>query len=293
MNILSINVNFSVIGRALKRNFITIFMMSIILGCLSFVAIDYVVPQKYTTTVNLSVIAEGNVANNLSSRKLAAAVTRYVNVLDKDVMSKKICEDLKTDELPGKIEVSSIYGSNLVVVKCISNSPRTSFEMSQLFRKYYQSVASQLSGNYRITDLGVSNVNLISTSKSVSVIMAILIGLIVFVVECGWVILMKIFDGKVQDEKQAEREIDTSFIGTIRHENKNKKRNQLLITHKNVSSVYIESMKKISAKVIYTVAKKDYKTILVTSTLEGEGKSTISANLALAMAQQGKKVLQI
>ena len=208
-------------------------------------------------------------------------------------MSKKICEDLKTDELPGKIEVSSIYGSNLVVVKCISNSPRTSFEMSQLFRKYYQSVASQLSGNYRITDLGVSNVNLISTSKSVSVIMAILIGLIVFVVECGWVILMKIFDGKVQDEKQAEREIDTSFIGTIRHENKNKKRNQLLITHKNVSSVYIESMKKISAKVIYTVAKKDYKTILVTSTLEGEGKSTISANLALAMAQQGKKVLLI
>ena len=293
MNILSINVNFSVIGRALKRNFITIFMMSIILGCLSFVAIDYVVPQKYTTTVNLSVIAEGNVANNLSSRKLAAAVTRYVNVLDKDVMSKKICEDLKTDELPGKIEVSSIYGSNLVVVKCISNSPRTSFEMSQLFRKYYQRVASQLSGNYRITDLGVSNVNLISTSKSVSVIMAILIGLIVFVVECGWVILMKIFDGKVQDEKQAEREIDTSFIGTIMHENKNKKRNQLLITHKNVSSVYIESMKKISAKVIYTVAKKDYKTILVTSTLEGEGKSTISANLALAMAQQGKKVLLI
>lgn len=217
MSILSINVNFSVIGRALKRNFITIFMMSIILGCLSFVVIDYVVPQKYTTTVNLSVIAEGNVANNLSSRKLAAAVTRYVNVLDKDVMSKKICEDLRTDELPGKIEVSSIYGSNLVVVKCTSNFPRISFEMSQLFRKYYQSVASQLSGNYRITDLGVSNVNLISTSKSVSVIMAILIGLIVFVVECGLVILMKIFDGKVQDEKQAEREIDTSFIGTIRH----------------------------------------------------------------------------
>ena len=40
-------------------------------------------------------------------------------------------------------------------------------------------------------------------------------------------------------------------------------------------------------------SKKSMKTLLVTSTMPGEGKSWVTANLAITFAQAGKKVLII
>ena len=290
MNLLNLNFNFSIIWKALRKNIATLLMISIISGCLSFIVADWGIEKKYTSTLNLAVIAEDNLTNTLSSRKLTAAVNRYVNVFEKDVMNKKICEGLGVDKIQGSINISSIYGSNLIVVECIANSPGTSFKMVQLFRENYQSVASQINGTYKVTDLGTSSVDLISTSDSFSFIIALLIAIITLVLGIGVVIFSKIFDGKIKDEKQAKNEIDAYFLGTIGHE---KKRNNMLITHPDVSSSYVESVKKITAKILYIAERKKYKTILVTSSLEAEGKSTTSANIALAMANQGKKVLLI
>ena len=48
-------------------------------------------------------------------------------------------------------------------------------------------------------------------------------------------------------------------------------------------------MERLSRKIQFKMSSKGLKTLLVTSSLENEGKSTVAANLALSLAEQGLK----
>lgn len=61
----------------------------------------------------------------------------------------------------------------------------------------------------------------------------------------------------------------------------------------NPKSLFSESIKTIRTNLAFSSLGKELKTILITSPEAGDGKSYISANLAIAYAQEGKKVLLI
>lgn len=67
----------------------------------------------------------------------------------------------------------------------------------------------------------------------------------------------------------------------------------MLIVEKNSKSISAEAYKTLRTNIQYSSFDKEIKTILITSTIPGEGKSTIAGNLALSFAQQDKKVLVI
>ena len=66
-----------------------------------------------------------------------------------------------------------------------------------------------------------------------------------------------------------------------------------LITVKNPKSVVSEQFKTIRTNINFSMPDKDIKSIVVTSSTPGEGKSTISSNSAVVFAQSGKKVLLV
>ena len=55
----------------------------------------------------------------------------------------------------------------------------------------------------------------------------------------------------------------------------------------------IESYAKLRMNLLYTLAGKENKSIVITSAISGEGKSTIAANLAISCAMSGKNVLLV
>ena len=55
----------------------------------------------------------------------------------------------------------------------------------------------------------------------------------------------------------------------------------------------IESYAKLRMNLFYTLAGKERKSIVITSAISGEGKSTIAANLAISCAMSGKNVLLV
>jgi len=67
---------------------------------------------------------------------------------------------------------------------------------------------------------------------------------------------------------------------------------ELVVDHNPKSSVS-EAIRIVRTNLQFSSADKEVKTILVTSSIAGEGKSFISSNLAVAFAQNGKKVLLI
>lgn len=80
---------------------------------------------------------------------------------------------------------------------------------------------------------------------------------------------------------------------------KNKKQLKLakvpskLVTKVEGNSFIAEQFRTIRANINFSLPSEELKTLLITSAMPGEGKSTISANLAVVFAQEGKKVLLI
>jgi capsular exopolysaccharide synthesis family protein len=66
-----------------------------------------------------------------------------------------------------------------------------------------------------------------------------------------------------------------------------------LITNQNPKSPISEQYRTIRTNIQFSSVDEEIKTVLVTSSGPGEGKSTTVANLAVVFAQQGKKVLLI
>ena len=56
---------------------------------------------------------------------------------------------------------------------------------------------------------------------------------------------------------------------------------------------FAEATRRAEARVEYHLRKKKEQVLLVTSVMENEGKSTVAANLALALAEKHRKVLLI
>jgi protein-tyrosine kinase len=69
--------------------------------------------------------------------------------------------------------------------------------------------------------------------------------------------------------------------------------NRSLITVTNPKSPISEQYRTIRTNIQFSTVDKDIRSIMVTSSGPGEGKSTTTANLAVVFAQQGKKVLMI
>lgn len=71
-----------------------------------------------------------------------------------------------------------------------------------------------------------------------------------------------------------------------------KKSKDLIIT-KNPKSLFAESIRSIRTNIAFASLDKEVKIIMNTSPEAGDGKSFVTANLAVAYAQEGKKVLLI
>ncbi len=65
------------------------------------------------------------------------------------------------------------------------------------------------------------------------------------------------------------------------------------LLNKNSSMEDLESYAKLRMNLFYTMVGKNSRSVMVTSAVSGEGKSTIAANLAISCAMSGKKVILI
>ena len=105
----------------------------------------------------------------------------------------------------------------------------------------------------------------------------------------------------VKSEEEVTEKLDTTVFGTLNHEplyrnlraRLKRQKKKILITEPAVSFGFVETIKKMRTKLLYNRSRHQDKVLLVTSAMRKEGKTIVAANLALAMAQRGKKVLLI
>ena len=113
----------------------------------------------------------------------------------------------------------------------------------------------------------------------------------------GVIFLFYLLRFTVKTPAAGERQLDGKVRGIVPFERKERgaagKKQSLLLDSPLVTMEFAESSRRAEARVEYHLRKKKAQVLLVASVVENEGKSTVAANLALAMAEKHRKVLLI
>ena len=106
-------------------------------------------------------------------------------------------------------------------------------------------------------------------------------------------VLLFLLNHKVTEAEELTEMYTPPVLSSVVREKKKGKDPGNFALDKNSSLLTSESYAKLRMNLLYTLVNKENKVIAVTSAVSGEGKSTITANLAIACATSGKRVLLI
>ena len=112
----------------------------------------------------------------------------------------------------------------------------------------------------------------------------------------GLVFFLEYLDNTIKSPEDVEEYLKIPLLGVLSHVNKQfggKSTNSELIVHEMPRSVFAEAVRSIRTSVMFSIIDTSRKLIMVTSAVQGEGKTFVASNLASVIAQTGKKTLLV
>lgn len=292
-------INLYSVLRDLVRNFWVplLLVVSVYLGIDAYEKLVFT--PEYTSQATFAVSTRGS-GTSISSLSLSSDMANvFTQVFQSNVMRDMLTEHMGSEELDARIVPNIIPNTNLMVVSVVSSSPEQSFRALNTVIEIYPELSDLMFSNAVLRVIKDPNVplspsnrlDMSSTREKLSLAAAVL-GL-------AAVAALSVTRSTVQTPAAARRKIDARLLRSIRHEIKNKtlravrkKRNIApLISSPFISRGFREDNQSLCAKLEYHMRKRDQKVILISSAGENEGKSTVTANLALNLAERGKRVV--
>ncbi len=125
-------------------------------------------------------------------------------------------------------------------------------------------------------------------NMKINLVMAFFLG---FVLPVLLITISETINDKIRNEEMlTEKFANTSFLGTVIKKTDNEGN---LVVNESPTSPIAETYRTIRTNLFYFMRGEEHKTILVTSSVAGEGKSFISYNLATSFATLGKKTILV
>ncbi len=162
-------------------------------------------------------------------------------------------------------------------------------------RRLVQSIKIELSGqfsgnNIRIVDPAVTPDKPVRPRKLINLAIGLLAG---GILGLGLVFVLEFLDQSVKSSEDLEEKLHLPFLGFVPYEKTKKKESEYATMLKTGNFLLAENVRNIRTMLDFALSDNHNAPFLITSSLQGEGKSNLSSNLLVAMAQAGKKVLLV
>jgi len=152
--------------------------------------------------------------------------------------------------------------------------------------------------NISVIDPAITPDRPIKPNKKKNLLIGIIMGLMLGV---GMAFFREYLDDTISDTETAKKVLGLPALSVIPHIDTSGAKTGMdgqlvqrtLITHQQPRSPAAEAFRSLRTSLHFACANRDCKVFLVTSAFPGEGKTTVSANLAETMAQTGARVLLI
>lgn len=292
------------------KEWLTILLLTISAGILAYILLIHFHPLDYATAATMVVTntnEDANTATYTGSDVFenlnygADSASRLKNILVSKELKDKVAKELGLKQFQGKTSAQTLGESNLLEITVRAASPYISYKEAEAILKNYTDFSGDLVGGTELTVLERPKVQEKPEHPLENLKYAILFAGLVFVLVCTLFGFMSYMRDTVRNSSEVESKVDAKLLATIMHEKKHRRgkrriggeKASILITDPVTSFRYTEDMRKLAARISNEMAEHSQKVLLVSSAMENEGKSTVAANIALAMSQINKRVVLV
>ncbi len=299
-----INTGFTIelnsILRDLKRNVIVIVMSVLIAFMGLYIAQQSVYTPEYTSSATL--VVNSKVGNSVSYANLSVSsdmASVFSKVFVQPSMKSKAAKNLGLASFDGEISAKAVEKTNILQLSVTSRSPKLSYDLLCSVLEVYPQISEIVFDNAYIDVLKMPSLAH-GPSNSMSKTNKLLVIVLSVALSAGAIVGLSILRDTVKTEEDFYKKIDSNLIGSVIHESKNmalrewfkRKKKALCINESSFLSLkFSESFFKIASKLEYAKRRNGDKVFAITSIAENEGKSTVAANIAIALASKGNKVI--
>lgn len=242
-----------------------------------------------------------DISRSLSQAQSTAKV--FSSIIESDAMKRKVSEELRVESVPATATASVLESTNLMTLTVRASEPMTAYKTIRCIMDNYNKVTDYVMESVLLEVLQEPSIpkGPVSTVNDRRILVRyFILGIAAGVLLFG---MMNFLNDTVKKESDISDKIAARHLGTIYRDKQGKKRvkrkdskrtvSSLLITNPLLSFRFTESTRMTATRVQSQLDRNEAKVLMVTSVGEHEGKSTVAANIAVTLAQAGKKVLLI
>ncbi len=254
---------------------------------------------EYTTTTVFAVSSKGMNKTLYEDLQSAQAITeRFTTVLNSAVFDRKIKEIIGRN-ISARKSVNQIESTNLVRITVTASTAMDSYQLLRAIVENYEEISEYVVSNVVIDFLRRPSVPLSPSNSPAGNGMAKRAAGAAGLLLAAYFAFFSYLKDTVKNRKEARSKLLAQPLGTVCHEATRfwrigeRKVKGRLITNPIMSFRFVETTRMTASRVENRMQRRGIKVLLVTSVAENEGKSTIASNLAISMAQAGKRTLII
>lgn len=218
-------------------------------------------------------------------------------ILGSSLLTEAMKADLGTDVINGSLSAEAVSDSNLVTMTATGSDPEDAKTILESAIRVYPDVARFVIGETHFNMIEVPTLPeepYKRPSYTREVEKWALMGAAAAVFLIGLIAFLK---KTVQRPEELKAVMSLQCLGNIPEvrfkARSGKKQRDISVQAERSPQNFRESVASLQVRLEREMGEKNAKVLLVTSTLAGEGKSTLARNLALVAASRGKKVLLI
>lgn len=256
---------------------------------------------EYTASSTLVIRVKGADAyTSLAQTTQMTAV--YSEVFQSSALRNLISNSIG-EEVEGTISCSQISETNLLVLSATSPTPRQAYLFIHSALQNYEQVAGYVFSNATLEIVQEPSVPEEPSNESFLIAHRLELTALAILGAVALIVLIYLLRNTVKVSAKASSLLDGKVLGTVPYEkrqsasgkrtNKTKGVPALLLTSPLVSMNFAEASRRAATRLEAHLQHKQYQVLLVASVEENEGKSTVAANVAIALAEHGKRVLLI
>jgi capsular exopolysaccharide synthesis family protein len=266
-------------------------------------AVTLAMPKKYTATTRLFISVAGESVTDLAqgSNFAEKQMSSYAEVATSPRVLEPVIQQLglrvTPKELAKSVEATVPVDTVILEIAATDPDPTRSAQIANAVGQWLAAAASDLSpqrqnGTKAVQAATIAAAQVPEKASSPNILQNLGVGLVLgLLLGLGIAVLRHVLDTKVRNENDVRALTDSPILGAVAYDQEVS--SHPVILRDQPLAAPSEAVRRLRTNLQFIDVANRPKSIVISSSIPGEGKSTIAINLAVSLADTGARVILV